>query len=129
MGVKPVVRFSDELFIEPLLTGAGFVACYKENGLALRVKGESDAPLAIRRAQAQLFHIGVTGIVQRIDTRPTQLRPEQLQEPSMGKNLDSHVLGQIFKLRPELVADLDIPSHYSIMALNTYGVKIISLAR
>ena len=69
MGVKPVVRFSDELFIEPLLASAGFVACNKEDRLALRVESESDAPLTIRRAEAELFHIGVTGIVQRVDAR------------------------------------------------------------
>ncbi len=69
MGVKPVVRFSDQLFVEPLLAAARFVARDKENGLALGVKGESDAPLTIRRAEAELFHIGATGIVQRIDAR------------------------------------------------------------
>jgi len=46
MGVKPVVRFSDELLVEPFLASAGFVACHKEDGLALRIEGESDAPLA-----------------------------------------------------------------------------------
>ena len=111
MGVKPVVRFSDELFIEPLLAAAGFVACDKENGLALRVKGESHPPLTIRGTEAELFHIGVTGIVQRIDARTPQLRPELLQEPGVGKDFGSYVLGQFLKLRLELVADLDVPCH------------------
>jgi hypothetical protein len=34
----------------------------------------------------------------------------------VGKNLDSYVLGQFLKLRFKLVADFDVPSHYSIMA-------------
>jgi len=126
MGVKPVVRFSDELFIEPLLAAAGFVACDKENGLAFRVERKNDAPLTIRRTEAELFHVGVTGSVQRIDARTPQLRPELLQEPSMGKNFGSHILGQFLELRLEHVADLDVPSHYSIMAWNTYGAKIIT---
>ena len=125
MGVKPVVRFSDELSIEPLLAAARFVACDKENGLALGVKGESDAPLTIRRTEAKLFHIGVTGIVQRIDTRTPQLRPKLLQEPGVGEDFGSNVLRQFRKLRLELVADFDVPSHESIMAYNTYGLKFI----
>ena len=35
MGVKPVVRFSDELFVEPLLASAGFVARGKEHAFAV----------------------------------------------------------------------------------------------
>ena len=61
MGVKPVVRFTDELFIEPPLASAGFVACNKEDGLTLPVEGESDAPLTIRRTEAELLHIGEGG--------------------------------------------------------------------
>jgi len=93
MDVKPVIRFSDELFIEPLLTTAGFIACDKEDGLALRVEGESDAPLTIRCTEAHLFHIRVTGIVQSINARTPQLRPELLQEPGAGKNFGPHVFG------------------------------------
>ena len=110
MGVKPVVRFSDELFIEPLLASAGFVTCDKEDSLTLPVEGESYAPLTIRRTEAELFHIGVAGLVQRIDARTPQLWPELLQEPGVGKDFGSHVLGQFLKLRLELVADLDVPS-------------------
>lgn len=69
MGVKPVVGFSDELFIEPLLAA----------------------------------------------------------EPSVGEDFGSYVLRQSLKVRLELIADFDVPSHYPIMALNTYGVYIISL--
>ncbi len=111
MGVKPVIRFSDKLFIEPLLASARFVACNKEDGLALRVEGESDAPLTTRRTEAKLFHIGMTGIIQRIDARTPQLRPELLQEPGVGEDFGSHVLGQFLKLRFKLVADFDVPSH------------------
>src|SRR5689334_4207857 len=98
MGVKPVVPFGDELLIEALLTSAGFVAGDKEDALALCVEGESDTPLTVRGTEAELFHIGVTGIVQRIDARTPQLRPELLQEPGVGKDLDSYVLGQLLKL-------------------------------
>src|SRR5690242_15060580 len=128
MGVKPVVRFSDELFIETLLAPAGFVACNKEDGLALRVESESHTPLSICRTEAQLFHICVTGIVQCIDARAPQLRPKLLQKPGVGKDFGSNVLRQFRKLRLELIADLDIPSHQSIMAYNTYVLKIISNA-
>ena len=126
MGVKPVVRFRDELLIEPLLAAAGFVAGDKKNCLALRVEGESHAPLTIRRAEAQLFHIGVAGIVQCIDARTAQLRPELLQEQSMSKDFGPHILGQSIKLWLELVADLDAPFHHFIMAYKSYGLKIIS---
>ena len=125
MGIKSVVRFRDELFIEPFLASAGFIARYQQDGLALRVEGESDAPLTIRRTETEFFHVGVARIVQRIDARTPQLRPELLQEPRVGKDFRPYVLRQFFKLRFELVADFDIPSHESIMACNTYGIKIM----
>jgi len=93
--------------------------------LRLVSKAKSDAPLTIRRTEAKLFHIGVTGIVQRIDTRTPQLRPKLLQEPGVGEDFGSNVLRQFRKLRLELVADFDVPSHESIMAYNTYGLKFI----
>jgi hypothetical protein len=125
MGVKPVVRFSDELFVEPLLASSGFVACDEEDCLALHVEGERDAPLTIPRAEAELFHIGVAGIVQSIDARTPQLRPELLQQPSVGKDFGPQVLGQFLKLLFELVSDFDILFHQLIMASKTYGVKFI----
>jgi hypothetical protein len=111
MGVKPVVGFSDELFIEPLLASAGFVTRDKEDGFALRVESESDTPLPSSRTEAELFHIGVTGIVQRIDMRTPQLRPELLEEPGVGEDLSPYVVGQFLKLWFELVANFDVPSH------------------
>lgn len=44
----------------------------------------------------------------------------------MGKDFGSNVLLQFRKLRLELIADFDIPSHRLIMAYNTYALKIIS---
>ncbi len=78
MGVKPVIRLRDELFIEALLASAGLIACHKEDGLAPGVKGEGNAPLTIRGTEAELFHIGVAGIVQRIGARA----PQQRSRPS-----------------------------------------------
>src|SRR5579871_3167945 len=94
MRVKPVVGFCDELLIEPLLAATGFVAGDEKNCLALRVEGERYAPLTTRRAEAQFFHIGVAGIVQCIDARTAQLRPELMQEPSVSKDFGPHILGQ-----------------------------------
>jgi hypothetical protein len=51
----------------------------------------------------------VAGIVQCIDARTAQLRPELLQEPSMSKDFGPHILGQCIKLCLELVADFDAP--------------------
>ena len=116
MCVKFVVRLCDELLIEPLLAAAGFVASDKEDCLALRVEGESHAPLTIRRAEAQLFHIGVAGIVQRMYAGTPQLRPELLQEPSVSKDFGPHILGQSIKLWFKLAADFDVLSHHFIMA-------------
>jgi hypothetical protein len=111
MSVKPVVRFSDELLIETLLASAGFVASDKENGLAFCVEGESDTPPTVRCTEAELLHIGVTGIVQSIGARAPQLPPELLQEPGVGKNFGLDVVRQFLKLRFELIADCDLPPH------------------
>lgn len=126
MGVQPGIRFGDELFIEPFLASAGFAACDEQDGPALSVECEGDTPLTVRGTEAELFHIGVAGIVQRVDARTPQLRAELLQEPGVGQDFDSYVFGQLLKFRLELVADFDVPCHHSIMTCNTYGVKIIS---
>ena len=44
----------------------------------------------------------------------------------MGKDFGSHVFGQFLKLRFELAADFDVPTHDPIMTWNTYGYEIIS---
>jgi hypothetical protein len=44
----------------------------------------------------------------------------------MSKEFDTHVFGQLVKLRFKLFADFDVPSQQSSMVLNTYGVKVIS---
>ena len=58
----------------------------------------------------------MAGIVQRINPRTTQLRPELLQEPGVGKDFGSHILGQSLKLRFKLIADFDVPADHLIMA-------------
>src|SRR5579871_3209539 len=111
MGVKPGVRLCYELFVEPLLAAAGFITRDKENSPAFRVEGKSHAPFAVRSTETQFLHIRVTGIVQRIDARTPQLRPELLKKPGMGKNLGTHFLGQFFELWFKLVADFNVPPH------------------
>ncbi len=111
MGVKPVIRLRDELFIEALLASAGLIACHKEDGLAPGVKGEGNAPLTIRGTEAELFHIGVAGIVQRIGARAPQFRPELLQEPGVGKDFGLHAVRQFLKISLELVPGFDVPAH------------------
>src|SRR4051794_15091018 len=114
MCVKPVVRFCDELLIEPLLAAAGFVASDKEDCLALRVEGESHAPLTIRRAEAQLFHIGVARIVERIYAGTPQLRPELLRGRAWARISVRTSRGSALNSGSNSFANFDVPSHSSL---------------
>jgi hypothetical protein len=52
----------------------------------------------------------VAGAVQRIDARPSQLRPELLEQAGQGQNLRPHVFVQREELRLEFIANLDAPT-------------------
>jgi hypothetical protein len=106
MGVKPGIRFSDELLIESL-PAAGFVACDKEDGLALRVEGESDAPLPSAAGSVALS-------CSRDGNRSTYRHGD---DPIAARIVAGAARGQGFrdiiwqrlKLRLELIADFDVP--------------------
>lgn len=68
----------------------------------------------------------MAGIVQPIDGADAPPAAQIAEGGAWARISVSHVLRQLLELRLELVADLDIPFHYSSMACNTYGVELIS---
>ena len=76
-----------------------------------KAKATLHSPLAIRCAEPQLLHIRVVRAVQRVNPRPSQLRPELLEEPGQRQNLRPHVFVQFVELRFKLIASLDNPDH------------------
>ncbi len=71
MHIEPAVRLADKIAVELLIADATLIAGDKQDALALRVEGDSDAPLAAPLSfspDAQILHVGVLGIVQRINT-------------------------------------------------------------
>ena len=110
MGVETVVGLTEQFAVEALFTAPGFVSRNQEDALAPRIEGKGYSPLAAGRAEPQLLHIRVAGAVQRIDARPSQLRPELLEQAGQGQNLRPHVFVQREELRLEFIANLDAPT-------------------
>jgi hypothetical protein len=65
----------------------------------------------------------VTGTVERIDAGPSELRSELLEDAGERKNLNTYGLLKLEKLRLELIAHFDQPSHFAIMPYAAYDVK------
>src|SRR5437762_622350 len=126
MSVETAISLSDQFAVEPLFAAARFISCDEEDRLPLRIKSKGHPPLAISRAEAQFFHVGVPRVIQRINSRPVQLRSELLKKPSQCQNLCPHVLLQRVELRLKLIANLNSPSHWQSMTCDSYDVYSIS---
>jgi hypothetical protein len=111
MCIEAVVGLPDQFPIEAPFANTGFVASDEEDGSPSRVESECHTPLTICRAETKLLHIRIPGALQRIDSRPTQSRPEPLQEACQRQNFRPHVFFEREKFRTEFVADLDSPAH------------------
>src|SRR5262245_24795054 len=126
MGVETVIRLPDQCAIEAFFAGARFISCHEQDGCALRIEREGHSPFALRRAEAQLLHVGVPGSVQGVHAGPTQLRPELLEQARQGQNLCLDLLVQRIELRLKLIPDLNHPAHLFNMACKPYEVKSIN---
>src|SRR6266567_9153636 len=129
MRVESLVGPADELPVKPLFTSARLVARDQQDRFALGIEGKGHAPHAIRCVKTELFHVGVTGTIERINTGPAQARPELLQKARMGENFRPHVLGQLVEFRLKFVADLNNPFHDLIMHYLAYAVKCMCSQR
>ena len=111
MSVKTVIRFADQLAVEPFFADARFISRNQKHRLALRIEGKGHSPLAIACGEPQLLHVGVAGTVQRIDAGPPQLRAELPEKARQRQNLRLHVFLKREELRLEFVTDLNDPTH------------------
>ena len=125
MSVETVISLSDQLAVEPFFAAARFISCHEQDRLTLRIESKGHPPLTVSRAEAQLLHIRVARIVQRVRAGPLQLRPELLEKASHYQNLGPHVFVQRVELRLKLIANLNNPAHLENMAYDTYDVNSI----
>ena len=126
MRVETLIGLADQLTVKPFFAHTRFISSYEQDGLTLCVESKSQPPLTICRAEAQLLHIRVARVVQRIGAGSLQLRSELLEQACQRQNLRPHAFMQIVELRLKLIANLNYPTHHSIMAPGTYDFKSIS---
>jgi hypothetical protein len=111
MALVPGIRFRDQTLVKPLLAHAGLAAGNEQDGNALRIEREGDAPFVVHRLEPQLLHVGVVGAIQRIDMRAAGGRTEQLDKFRFGIELFLHLKRQLVELRFELFVKGDRPLH------------------
>src|SRR3989304_4047713 len=128
MSVETVISLSDHLAVEPFFAPPRFTPCHEQDRLTLRIESKGHPPLTISRAEAQLLHIRVARVVQRISAGPLQLRPELLEKPSHCQNLRPHVFVQRVELRLKLIANLNNPAYIYTMIYSPYDVNSIFLS-
>ena len=78
MSTESFISFFDQFAIKPLFAAARFVSGDKQNGFALGIERERNAPNAVGGGKAKLFHIRMTGSIKCVDMRALQLRPKLL---------------------------------------------------
>ena len=71
MVIKSLVGLLDQLAVEPLFSGARFVATDQKYGLPMRVEGKSYTSYTIRGLEPQFFHVRVMRAVEGIDPGAT----------------------------------------------------------
>ncbi len=125
MSLEPPIRLGNQLAIKAPFASARFVAAGQEHCPSARIEGESHAPYSIRSVKPEFFHIGVAGTMERIGTRPAQLRSELLKQPSVGQQFVLDALRQAFELTLEFLMEHDFPWHIFSMQHKTYVVKYI----
>lgn len=111
MRVKPYISLANQFAVESPFSNARFISSHEQNGFSLWIKGEGHTPYSIRRVEPQLFHVRVLGVVQGVNSRAAQLRPELLKESRQSQDLRLNVLVQLIELRLELISDLNNPAH------------------
>src|ERR1035437_286407 len=126
MCIKTLVRLCNELLVKLVFTSASLVARYQQNCLPFRVESECYSPFATGRTEAELLHVRVAGAVQGVDSWPSPLWPELLQQARERENFDLHVLVQLVEFRSELIADFDGPGRLVSMPHREYAVKCIT---
>ena len=99
MGVKTVIRLPNQLPVKASFANPRLISCHEQDRRALRIEREGHSPFALRRAEAQLLHVGVPGSVQCVNAGPTQLRPELLEQARQGQYLCLDILVQRVELR------------------------------
>jgi hypothetical protein len=77
MAVEAVVRPRDQPSVEALLAAAGLVSDRQQNGSPVAIERESDAPDAAAGMAAQLLHVRVPRLLQRVGIRLAELRPRR----------------------------------------------------
>jgi hypothetical protein len=109
-GEAPV-GLGDELFVEPLLTPAGFVACDEQDRHTPPIEGEGGTPFTVHRFETQLLHVGVFRAFERIRVRAAELRAIIGKEPGGGEQriLNARLEGEEFRL--ESIVEFDISRH------------------
>src|SRR5438046_9201315 len=92
-------RLSVAVAVETLFASSGLVSRHEQDGFTLGIKGESDSPLTVCRAESQLLHIGMPRAIERVNAGPTQLWPKLLQNERQSENLRLHVFMQSIEFR------------------------------
>ena len=111
MFVEPLVCLPDELFVKTSLAASRLVSRYQQNGTALGVEGECNAPDPVGGIEAQLLHVRVLRALQRIHAGAPELRPEGLQELGVGEQLVLNLLGQVREFPLERRIEQNAPLH------------------
>lgn len=111
MSAEAIVSPSNQIPIKLPLTDTGLVATDQQNSPASRIEGERHSPFPSGRAEAQLFHVGVFRSLQRVDTRPPELRSKLLKQSGQRQNLILDSFRQPIEFGFELISNLNRPRH------------------
>lgn len=92
MRTEALICFRNQLFVKALFTGARFITRNQQYGATRGVERKSHAPDPIVGIETELFHIRVLRPFKGIDSRASELWPENLKKLGLGQHLQPHVL-------------------------------------
>ena len=111
MEIEAIIRRGDELLVETLLVCARFVSRSQKNGLPVRIKGKGNTPDTFFFFLSQLFHVSVSGILERIDIRTPQNGALAFKNKRMRKDCILRGLRKFIEFGLERSDKLNFPNH------------------
>jgi hypothetical protein len=105
MGVKSFVGFGDELFVKPFLASPDLSPATSRMALRFGSNAKATRHTPSAAANRNSFMLAWR-------EPSSHLGHELLEKARERKNLRPHVLVQLEKLRLELIADINNPTHY-----------------
>lgn len=111
MRIKTPVGNRNQVSIEATLIPPRLIAGYKNDRVAIWIESESGSPLALRRLEPELLHIGMPRASQSVCVGPAETWAIPPQPLDLRREFKPDLLREVSKLPFEVGVKFNAPYH------------------